>query len=172
MRKCLTLLALLFSPLVFLASFLALAFTLAATMLANVFKKEKQTLSVKEKPLFEQWEGKRRFVELRDIEKCSVCSEWLRASFATESDFLELDLHLKQAAFKHLQRISGGFSNPKHEFLGVGIGGRILVGADIYLCTKCGQKWELSIPDMAYRGYFIPIEETSPIEGTAGNKGA
>jgi hypothetical protein len=163
-------LGVLLSPLVFLASFLFMAFTIVATMCVNISKSERRTLSIKGERPFEQWEKKRAFVERKDIRNCSACSKWMRESFSTETEYLGLDFQLKQEAFKHLKTIPSGFSNPKFEFMGIGFGGRTFMEAEIYACMRCDQEWELSRPDMAYRGYFKPIEERTSAEGGAAGK--
>jgi hypothetical protein len=139
-------------------------------MWVNIFDSERRTLAKKGERPFERWEKKRAFVERTDIRNCSACSKWLRESFSTETEYIGLDLQIKQEAFKHLETIPGGFSSPKYEFMGVGIGGRTFTGAEIYACGTCGQKWELSTPDIAYRGYFKPIKERTPVEGGAAGK--
>jgi hypothetical protein len=158
MRKMLPLLVVLLSPLAYLASFLFMAFLIVVTMWENIFRRDKRTISKKEERPFEQWEKKRAFLERKDIRECSACSNWMREFFSTETEYLGLDLQIEQQAFKHLKTIPGGFSNPKYEFMGVGVGGRTFWGAEIYACRRCGQIWELSVPDMAHRGYFKPIE--------------
>jgi hypothetical protein len=55
------------------------------------------------------------------------------------------------------QTIPGGFTKPKREIMGVTLGVRTFFGADIYVCPLYHQVWELSGPDMAYRGYFRPV---------------
>ena len=159
MRKMLSLLGVLLSPLVYLTSSIFLAVTIAASMWVDVSRREKQPAAEKGERPFERWEKQRAFVEMKDLRYCSACSKWVRESFPTEAGYLELDLRIKQEAFAHLRTIPGGFTEPKYVFLGVGVGGRTFVGADIYACRACGQEWELSSPDLAYRGYFKPIEE-------------
>jgi hypothetical protein len=94
---------------------------------------------------------------MREVSNCGGCNHLVRNSFPSEQNFEEVELEI-QRGFSHQQTIPGGISKPKHEFLGVGIGGRTFFGAQIYTCEKCKKEWELSIPDMAYRGYFKPIE--------------
>ena len=34
----------------------------------------------------------------------------------------------------------------------------------IYKCSSCGEKWALSIPENAWRGYFLTVDEASEEE--------
>jgi hypothetical protein len=142
----------------FLASLMFLAFVTIAAMWVHIFNSEKETLAQKGERPFERWEKERAFVHQKDLRNCSACSKWIRESFPVQTEYFELDLLIEREAFRHLKAIPGGISDSKHKFMGIGIGGRIFAGAEIYACTGCGQEWELSVPDMADRGYFKPIK--------------
>jgi hypothetical protein len=48
----------------------------------------------------------------------------------------------------------GGLGKPKFEIFGIGFGGTVDYGFDIYICKVCNTHWKLSEPDNAWRGYF------------------
>ena len=72
---------------------------------------------------------------------CENCFDNEIYKFESESEFLEFEkkFNLKEKFFK--------IANSKHEFLN-----------DyhyIYICENCYENWWLSIPDNAWRGYFL-----------------
>ena len=153
-----TFLMLLLTPLVFLSSLSFMVCLTALAMITHIFtKKDRRYTPINRQP-FEEWEAKRIFLLKNELEACESCTQWIRESFPSEQDYLELDSAIKGGAFKFRKTIPGGFTEPEIEFLGVGFGGRTFFGADVYFCPRCHQEWELSSPDMAYRGYFRPVK--------------
>ena len=158
MKYIKTFLTLLLTPLVFLSSISFMVCLTALAMITHIFtKKNRRDTSINRQP-FEEWETKRIFLLENELEACESCTQWIRESFPSEQDYLELDSAIKGGAFKFRKTIPDGSTEPKIEFLGVGFGGRTFFGADVYFCPRCHQEWELSRPDMAYRGYFRPVK--------------
>ena len=158
MKSIKTFLILLLSPLVFLSSISFMVCLTAWAMITHIFKKKNRGDTPINRLPFEEWEAKRIFLLQNELRPCESCTPWIRLSFPSEQDYLELDSAIKGGAFKFRKTIPGGFTEPKMEFLGVGLGGRTFFGADVYFCPRCHQEWELSSPDMAYRGYFRPVK--------------
>jgi hypothetical protein len=157
MKSIKNFLILLLTPLIYLVSIITMVCLTALTIVTHIFKKRNLKLTPIKPLPFEEWEAIRIFLDQYEIVPCESCTQWLRGSFPSEQDYLELDSAIKDGAFMLRQTIPGGFTKPKREILGVGLGVRTFFGADVYVCPRCQQVWELSSPDMAYRGYFRPI---------------
>tara|TARA_B100001093_G_C26292793_1_gene785989 strand:+ start:226 stop:510 length:285 start_codon:yes stop_codon:yes gene_type:complete len=78
-------------------------------------------------------------------------------SFPSQSSFDRLD-HDLMSQFNFIGSILPHSSKPDIEILSFRFGSKSFTGADLYNCKSCNIDWELSSPDNAWRGYFLPIE--------------
>ena len=93
---------------------------------------------------------------------CKACynNEILR--FETQQDFnvfySELQIKISIGTLIFNGTFDGDFTPPKFELFGLGVGSKIIHDYDEYECSICKQKWKLSMPENAWRGFLLKSE--------------
>ncbi|OFX60749.1 MAG: hypothetical protein A2046_07885 [Bacteroidetes bacterium GWA2_30_7] len=96
---------------------------------------------------------------------CSNCfsSEYEKFENQKEFDKLSHDIKdkLNNNTLKELCYFSGTNDKPLIKILGIGFGVKEKGEEHYYLyeCKYCNTKWKLSLPENAYRGFFLKVIE-------------
>ena len=59
---------------------------------------------------------------------------------------------------KHVRYFEGEIIDSGFKIFGIGFGGEIIHDYDEYECSVCKQKWKLSMPENAWRGFLLKSE--------------
>lgn len=90
---------------------------------------------------------------------CEQCDDLERSQFCTETDFeLFEKLMRSRASVTRTDIVEGKLREPRWWLFGIiGVGTKTpeVQGHEIWTCSRCGQRWALSVPDYAWRGYFV-----------------
>ncbi len=88
--------------------------------------------------------------------KCNECKSFVRSNFETYHDWDKFEIDFKRVfnSERELNRLN---CEPDYRFLGFEFGTHTINGHKVYECKSCKTKWELSYPEKAWRGYFIPL---------------
>ena len=100
----------------------------------------------------------RKFIFLSN----NCCSGYYEDSFTSEGDFKDFDKEYFKKFSPH-GNVNPYSTKPKVKFLFYEYGSETKLGGSVSNCKTCGQLWELSEPDLYWRGYFKPID-IEPVE--------
>jgi len=93
---------------------------------------------------------------------CKQCYREEISNFDSQLDFNdfydEFKIKISTGILTFKKTFAGDFLPPKIEIFGIGVGSKIIHDYDEYECTECMQKWKLSIPENAWRGFFLKSE--------------
>ena len=88
---------------------------------------------------------------------------WFPAKESYDDFRISFDDKLKSGTIKFIKYFPGEMSKSKFKIFGIGFGGDIYHDYELYCCQTCHQEWKLSIPDHAWRGFFVKGEYCSQI---------
>lgn len=90
---------------------------------------------------------------------CEKCFTKDIDQFLSQSEFEVFIKQLSQKDIELVKEREGNLGKSKFTIFGIGFGGSIDYGYKVYKCKYCGQLWKLSVPDNAWRGYFVEAKE-------------
>ena len=93
---------------------------------------------------------------IRKFKDHNINGNLKHTSFISQEDFEKLESKLL-STHETIGIIRPYETKPKIKFLGFIYGAQTPEGGEILKCKTSGNLWELSVPDNAYRGYFMGI---------------
>lgn len=102
---------------------------------------------------------------------CLSCFDKEWPKFISNLEFESFSMELKRKMnLNCIGRFVGKEKVPEFRFLGFidfGVKEIAEIGFEVYQCKVCSQNWKLSLPDYAWRGFFVKIDtvpELTPSE--------
>ena len=93
---------------------------------------------------------------------CDKCFLYEIRSFIDEESFKivndKIKLLLGSMGLNHVRYFEGDFIDSGFKILGIGFGGEIIHDYNEYECLFCHQKWKVSWPENAWRGFLLKSE--------------
>jgi len=93
---------------------------------------------------------------------CKDCFQQEIYSFSNELEYKRIENMVNELisskTLEFIDYFKGAFSKPKFEIFGLGFGSETYHDYNEYECIVCNQKWKISYPDNAWRGFLLKSE--------------